>query len=95
MTTLQLVERRKLAEQQAQEQEKARVAREKREKAIMEAEEWARHEVKEEALRALRESYDGASVCHFLLAFAPVMGVPGMLLLELEIALAHFPSASM
>lgn len=95
VTTLQLVERRRQAEAQALEQEKARAAREKREKAIADAEEWAGKTVDEAALQELRESYDGASLCHFLAAFAPVMEVPvAFSLIELELGLLHFTAAS-
>ena len=94
-STLRLVEMRKQAEAALAEQERARVNREKRELAIKDAEAWAEKEVDPAALDALRASYDGASVCHFISAFVAVLGVPNFVLVEFELALVHFSAGSL
>ena len=95
VSTLRLIETRKLVEAQAMEVEKARAMREKRERALAAAEEWAASEVDEASLQRLRESYDGASLCHFLACFHAVMELPvSFSLIELELGLVHFPEAS-
>ena len=94
-STLRLVEMRKQAEAAALEHERNRVNKEKRENAVREAEAWGAASIDEASLDELRRSYDGASVCHFIASFVPVLQVPNFVLVEFEFALCFFSDASL
>lgn len=93
-STMRLVEMRKQAEAAAAEHERHRLNKEKRENAIKEAEAWGEVAIDATVLETLRKSYDGASVCHFISSFVPVLGVPNFYLVELELALCFFADGS-
>lgn len=100
VSTLRLVEsfkQRLAAESDAQ---KARAARERRERLIAEAEAWASESIDTPALETLRLDFDAVSLSAFVTAFATPLAIPalanapGFSLLEFEIGLLAFPHAS-
>ena len=100
VSTLRLVEsfkQRQAAESDAQ---KARAARERRERLISEAEAWASESIDTPALETLRLDFDAVSLSAFVTAFATPLAIPalanapGFSLLEFEIGLLAFPHAS-
>ena len=93
-STLQLIELRKSREAAAADLERARASREKRERTIAEAEEWAARHVDAGAIESLRRSYDGLSLLHFLESFAAPLGVHPFSGVEIELGLVAFPTIS-
>ena len=101
VSTLRLVESFKQRTAAQADMEKARAAKERRERAVAEAEAWAAEAVDPRALDELRRSYDVVSLTTFLVSFAGPLSIPllanatSFALIEYEIALLSCPHASL